>query len=275
SQSVPVTTGPVTTPSVPTTTTPSWVTSTLCTTTATSTPKCEYEIGNWCAPPVPDWSDKIGCIKAAAVCKLQFASCFKKAGLEGAIGCFKYIEFCKSIKLSCAKCLFGPCGKDNTNPPSRPVTSTIVTPCKPSQTKPVPTATPTVCPPPADNICVDIGKSVCGVPLPIVNCNDDKAGFAANSLKLYNDEISSKSPVFPLAGAGNACAEACLEQFNQCKRFDFWDCKHSKRSGDDVEVPALVDGPQRRTLGLITQLKCKKQYAACLLANKKIKTTNQ
>lgn len=210
------------------------------------------------------------------MCKLQWASCFKKAGLTGAIGCFKYVEFCKSIELSCLKCVLGKCDKSDCNPPTPPSVTTIVTPCVPTATNP-PTPPPTVCPPKPTNICKDTG-SICGVPLPIVSCNDDKSQFAAAPFKLYNDADTSKCPIFPHPEVPNACAEACKEQYDQCTKTSLWSCHGLKRSEsafeDDFVAPTANEGPHRRTLGLLTQLKCKKQYAACVAANKNIDTSN-
>lgn len=220
---------------------------------------------------MPDWHDKFGCIKSAAACKLQWASCFKKAGLTGAIGCFKYLEFCKSIELSCLKCVLGKCDKSDCKPPSVS-TTTIVTPCAPTATNPP----PTVCPPKPTNICKDTG-SICGIPLPIVSCNDDKSQFAAAPFKLYNDADTSKCPIFPQPEVPNACAQACKEQYDQCSKTSLWSC-HGKRSEspfeDDFVAPTLNDGPHRRTLGLLTKYKCKSQYDACVNANKGIDTSS-
>ncbi|UNI14137.1 hypothetical protein JDV02_000802 [Purpureocillium takamizusanense] len=235
------TTKPTTTNGSPTTTT-----SSLCTATHTSPPpKCEWQIGNWCAPPLPDWHNKLECLVAAKTCELQGVSCFAKAGFPAVIDCFKFTKWCIAIKAHCLTdclvhkgCSKPDCwDKNKPGPGHPPSTSTTVYPCPPSTTlKPTTTKPPvtTSCAPEPTNICTQPtndkwgygpGKPVGGIPLPAVCCNDIEDDFKRNPFKLYNDPDSKKCPSFPWPSRPNVCQDACEEQYEDCRDAYVKGCK--------------------------------------------------
>ncbi|KAJ6446558.1 putative glyoxal oxidase precursor [Purpureocillium lavendulum] len=237
----PTTTKPTTTtPGSPTTTTVS-----LCTATTTTPPTCEWKIGDWCAPGLPDWNDKVGCLLAAKTCELQGVSCFAKAGLSHVIDCFKFTKWCASIKVYCVGCILsktcnkGDCwNKNRPQPGTPPVTSTSVYPCPPSTTlKPTTTTKPPVttsCAPEPTNICTQPtndkwgygpGKPVGGIPLPAVCCNDIKDDWKKNPFKLYSDPDSKKCPSFTWPSRPNVCQDACKAQYDSCRSTYVEGCK--------------------------------------------------
>jgi hypothetical protein len=225
---------------------------------------------------VPEWNNKIECLLSAKTCALRTASCFIGAGIQNAIKCFEYAKYCESIKLCCLKCGLGKCSKGGCsacggNPPSTPTTKTI--PCTPTSTP-----TPTVCPPAPTNICKEAfpGKPLCDIPLPIVNCNDQKGDFDSNPFKLYDNVETSKCWKFPPHQVKSACSKACQEQYNSCVDAGLWQCafKNKRNSVDSAAVAEVAanqspneDGLQPRTYNLVWQAKCKAQLAACLKVN--------
>lgn len=270
----------ITTKVTPTTTKPpatSLTTSSVCVTTTVIPPKCERQIGNWCAPPVPEWNNKLECLHSAKACLLRSASCFHGAGLKDSWRCFEYVKYCESIKLCCFKCGFGHCKKGGCDackpdPPSPPVTQTI-----PCATTPTTTPTPTVCPPAPTNICKEgfPGKPLCDIPLPVVSCNDQKEDFDANPYKLYDNAETSKCWKFPKPQLPNACSKACKQQYESCADAGLWQCafKHKRNSIDSSAVAEVAanQSPNEdlhpRTFNWLWKVKCKAQLAACLKAN--------
>ena len=251
-------------------------TSSVCVTTTVTPPKCERQIGDWCAPPVPEWNNKVECLLSAKACALRTASCFIGAGIHHAAKCFEYAKYCESIKWCCFKCGFGKCTKGdcnacNGNPPSTPTTKTI--PCTPTSTP-----TPTVCPPAPTNICKEgfHGKPLCDIPLPIVSCNDQKDDFDSNPFKLYDNVETSKCWKFPPHNVKSACSKACQEQYESCADAGLWQCafKHKRNSIDSAAMAEVAanqspneDGLQPRTFNFFWKVKCKAQLAACLKVN--------
>ncbi len=271
----------ITTSIVPTTTKPpvtTLTTSSVCVTTTVIPPKCERQIGNWCAPPVPEWNNKIECLLASKTCLLRTSSCFLGAGLKDAFRCFEYAKFCEGIKICCLKCGLGHCKKGGCDAckPKPPGTSTTKTiPCPTTSTT---TSTPTVCPPVPTNICKEgfPGKPLCGIPLPVVSCNDQKADFDANPYKLYDNVETSKCWKFPKPQLPSACSKACNQQYDACANAGLWQCAFkNKRNAIDSSAVAEVanqsaneDALQPRTFNLIWKVKCKAQLVACLKVNK-------
>ena len=221
-------------------------TTAVCTATHTSPPKCEWQIGDWCAPPLPDWDNKLECLVAAKTCELQGVSCFAKAGFPHVIDCFKFTKWCIAVKAHCVTdCVLQKgCGKrecwdkNKPGPGTPPSTSTSVYPCPPSTTlKPTTTTKPPVttsCAPEPTNVCTQPtndkwgygpGKPVGGIPLPAVCCNDIKDDFNKNPFKLYNDPDSKKCPSFPWPSRPNVCQDACKEQYEDCRNTYVTGCK--------------------------------------------------
>ncbi|KAK9436022.1 Carbohydrate-binding WSC [Metarhizium brunneum] len=223
----------------PTTTTKDMphTTTNLCTATVTLPPKCEWQCGSWCAPPLPHWGDKNGCIIAQKTCHKQVSSCFKNAGWPGSIECFKFKAWCGFIDAYCASwCPSDSCGKwdcwdkhhgGGGKPPSNPpTTTTSVYPC-PTTSKPATTTTKpaTSCPPEPTNICTQPtnqkygygpGKPVGGIPLPVVGCNDCKDEFDEKPFKYYTEAESRNCPGFPWPRWPSVCSQACEEQYTHC-----------------------------------------------------------
>jgi hypothetical protein len=164
----------------------------------------------------------------------------------------------------------GSCSKSQCVSSPKGEVTTTVKPCSTKTT--APTATPTLCPPSPTNICVDKGSPICGIPLPIVNCNDNKNDWAVNPFKLYDDEDSKKCSSFPIQKLPDACSSACKQQYDQCVKFDFWNCSDLGKRGISAPVVHSFEdrSVDRRTLGMVQAVKCKIQYDACLLANKKL-----
>ncbi|TWU73628.1 hypothetical protein ED733_002615 [Metarhizium rileyi] len=209
----------------------------LCTATVTLPPKCEWQCGSWCAPPLPTWGDKNECTIAHKTCHKQISSCFKNAGWPGAVECFKFKAWCGFIDAYCASsCPSNSCGKwDCWNkhhggggkpPGNAPSTTTSVYPC-PAISKPVTTTTKpaTSCPPEPTNVCTQPtnqkygyapGKPVGGIPLPVVGCNDCQDEFDEKPFKYYTEAESRNCPGFPWRKWPSVCSQACKEQYTHC-----------------------------------------------------------
>ncbi|GAO16937.1 uncharacterized protein UV8b_02890 [Ustilaginoidea virens] len=232
-------TGPLPTTEKPTTTTTSPTTGGLCTSPVTVPPKCEWQCGNWCAPPLPHWNDKKGCRHAQKTCHQQVSSCFKNAGWPGSVDCFKFKAWCFFIDSYCqTSCPSGSCGKwdcwnkhhggDGNAPSNPPSSSTTVYPCPAtSKTPAAPTTTKPAasCRPQPTNICTQPanekygygpGKPVGGIPLPVVGCNDCEDEFDEKPFKFYTEADSHDCPGFPWPAWPSVCTEACEEQHRQC-----------------------------------------------------------
>lgn len=230
---------PVTTTAPPPVTTTTTTTAPTCTSTQVNPPQCEYKAGNWCAPPLPDWTEKSGCIDAASTCALQLSSCFKMAGWPGVAQCFEFGAWCLQIKTFCycndcvgstpPKCNKKACwNKFKPANVQLPTTTTVTSPCPTSfvsTTTAPPVTTTTSCPPEPTNICKQPTndrwgygpeKPVAGIPLPVVSCNDIKNDFTRNPFKFYVHPDSRRCPSFPWKNRPNVCQDACEEQFEEC-----------------------------------------------------------
>ncbi|KAJ3495732.1 hypothetical protein NLG97_g3176 [Lecanicillium saksenae] len=213
-----------------------------------------------------------------------------RAGANTA-GCFDFAARCAAINQCCSDCEKGgqcnkkTCDATKTEPPT---VTTSYGPCTSATQSPTPT--PTVCPPNPKNICAEgaswlhkfgPGHPVCGYPLPIVTCNDDSSTFSRGPFKLYENSDTLRSPIFPRSGLNNACQAACKYQLDQCIRSNSLTCffkKFTRRSGlsghGTQQTPAAnLNTHDKRTVGLLKDILCKKQYAACLLANKHVDTS--
>ncbi|KXJ97564.1 WSC domain-domain-containing protein [Microdochium bolleyi] len=221
-----------------------------CTATIITPPKCEYGCGNWCAGPLPDFSDKTKCLQAWSSCKLQIASCFLKAGWPNAMDCFNYAGWCGKIKDYC----FSDSGRGGKNgcykqyPPiggQQPSTSTSVYPCpttasattttKTSTTSTCNIPTPTgICKQPTDNRWgYGPGKPVGGIELPLVTCNNVERDYrSGNVYKLYTDNDSSKCRSYVRKDCKPACEDACKWQYKQCLDVYVEACKTNGKFGN-------------------------------------------
>jgi hypothetical protein len=252
---------PTTTTAPPpvTTTTTTTATAPTCTSTQVTPPQCEFKAGNWCSPPLPDWTDKPGCINAAKTCALQLSSCFKMAGFPGVQQCFQFGAWCLQISQfcvcsDCAGASPPKCNKKaawNKYKPACvqiPTTTTITTACPtslvPTTTAP-PATTTTACPPEPTNICKQPtndrwgygpDKPVAGIPLPVVSCNDIKNDFTRNPFKFYVHPDSRRCPSFSWNNRPNVCQEACEEQYEDCKEAYVRGCNKRRRDLGEVEL---------------------------------------
>ncbi|PNY26949.1 Uncharacterized protein TCAP_03134 [Tolypocladium capitatum] len=209
-------------------------TAALCTATQTLPAECEWKWGNWCAPPLPDWSNEPECLVAAKTCALQVVSCFRYAAWPNAVDCFDFQKWCGSVQEYCSgDCVRGECSKGNCwdklkpgkgNPPT---STTSVYPCPPTTTTTTTTAPHvTPCPPEPTNICTQPanylwgygpGKPVGGIPLPVVGCNDQKEDWSRNPFKFYIEPNSLGCPSFPWLMRPDVCLDACNEQHQRCR----------------------------------------------------------
>ncbi|PON20484.1 hypothetical protein TGAM01_v210654 [Trichoderma gamsii] len=299
------TTSPPPPPTTTTTTSKSTstrTTSSLCTATVTTPPSCEYKCGDWCFPPLPDWNNQKDCLKAYATCAAGVASCFSQAGFPGALQCFNFGLWCSGIAQYCSTtCVLGKCSKGdcwNHNPGqggSPPKTTTTVTPCSATTTTkpPATSTTPTQCPPPPTNICTQPsnskygygpGNPVGGISLPLVSCNDIYSDWRTNPFKLYINQNSQKCPSYPPSGCGNACSDACKEQYTQCTNVYQQGCQQGssgrfKRGEAAKRLLGISQFTAKWGFGDNTPSnaakKCQAQYQDCLAVNKNVNPKQQ
>lgn len=262
-------------PSIASTTTPTKtnLTPSLCTVAATVTPACEYQVGDWCAPALPEWNDKWSCLGAYGACTLQVNSCFAKAGAASISKCWEYSKWCADVSVCCLDCAFGFCNKRLCKPEVVSLTTTV-TPCPEKTATAVATKS---CAPEPNSVCSGAtnwfwkygpGLPACGVPMPIVNCNDNYDDFTIHPLKLYQGNDSSKNWSFTSSNVLEACAMACKAQYDDCVKYDFWTCDAAKSTTSARSLPETSNkkGLHRRTD--LAKVKCKTQYTDCLTANK-------
>ncbi|KAG6278628.1 hypothetical protein E4U47_005141 [Claviceps purpurea] len=210
-------------------------TASLCTATVTVPPRCEWRAGNWCAPSLPSWQNKPGCIMAKRTCDKQVSSCFRYAGWPGSLECFKFKQWCQYLNYHCeSECPGYGCNKSNcwtkahggiAKPPAYPpTTTTSVYPCDRTP-KPVPPPPALTCPPEPVNLCVQpanvrygygLGKPVGGIPLPIVGCNDRAEEFQQKPYKYYGQPDPRQYHGFSWREWPNVCVSACKEQYDAC-----------------------------------------------------------
>ncbi|KAI0202726.1 WSC domain-containing protein [Astrocystis sublimbata] len=268
-----------TTTTRPVTTTTTTTTAPVCTSTSVIPSTCEYKVGRWCSNPLPDWTDKKGCLAAYASCAIQSASCFLKAGFPEALRCFEYKEWCIKQNKYCYS--GGSCNKSDwhhQSPPKGgdyPTTQTTTYPCpttvttktttKATTTTPAPTAScpvayPTgICQQPSNRwYGYGPGNPVGGIELPAVTCNNIKNDYyAGNVFKLYTEKDSHKCRSYTRPKCSNACSDACKAQFQQCESVYTEGCKAGRfnRHWNDADKA------------------CKAQYKDCLGVNKWVKDT--
>jgi hypothetical protein len=197
--------------------------------------------------------------------------------------------------------VFGKCSKGdcwNHNPGqggSPPKTTTTVTPCPATTTTkpPATSTTPTQCPPPPTNLCTQPsnpkygygpGNPVGGIPLPLVSCNDIYSDWRTNPFKLYINQNSQKCPSYPPTGCGNACSDACKEQYTQCKNVYQQGCQQGssgrfKRGEAAKRLLGISQFTSNWGFGDNTPSnaakKCQAQYQDCLAVNKNVNPQKQ
>jgi hypothetical protein len=275
-------------------------------------PTCEYKCGKWCSNPLPDWDDVDGCKLSWSNCALQVASCFKHAGFPDALSCFEFGDWCADVSKYCNSKPSGGCRKTDfcgRNPPkggNPPTTVTVTTTCKPTTTtkhtttaKPTHTTSSTTkCPVPTPtNICTQPsnarygygpGKPVGGIDMPVVTCNDLAEDWPAYPFKQYNFPDSRDCAKYPRNRCGNACADACKEQYEDCldvyaqgcktktkKTRTTWPGRPRDTSSSYRRAYAGSSPAEKRTFFSSWSdsydsavQKCKAQYSDCLAVNR-------
>ncbi|KAM5351355.1 hypothetical protein ACJ41O_004078 [Fusarium nematophilum] len=286
-----------------TTTTSSSCTTTapMCTATMVVPNDCEYKVGSWCAPSIPDWQNGDDCQNAFKTCAKNVASCFQKAGWPGALDCFDFSKWCDNVQGFCAStCSRGrSCNKNSCLNQNKPQngnsirTTTSVFPCAATTTSAtVPPASSTSVAPEPTNICQQPssrlygygpGNPVAGIELPLVACNDLKGDFANKPFKLYTDDDSRSCKSYQRTQQTSACSDACKTQFDQCVNVYVQSCKklntkNSKRGHAHFHKRALEkSGIEPRWFNFFAndqwqtaQTKCQIQYQDCLDENRNV-----
>ena len=235
--------------------------------TTTVAPACEYQCGNWCSDPLPEWDDGKGCKNGFSHCQIQVSNCFAKAGWPASLECFDFSKWCQDVNGYCGKTSgggskFGFC---KNKPPKPPVqkpsatTTVLTTTCPPATSEPAgtrttkvttaqptttkattttkPATTVTQCPiPTPTNICKQPsspihgygpGKPVGGIELPIVTCNDLSDEHDKYPFKRYSEKNSRQCPKYPRNNVVNACNDACKEQYDDCVEVYAETCKRN------------------------------------------------
>ncbi|KFA78018.1 hypothetical protein S40288_05246 [Stachybotrys chartarum IBT 40288] len=317
----------VNTDQVPVTTTtrvPSTTTASICTATVTPPSECEYKCGKWCLPSLPDFEDDESCLGAWKTCAKQVTSCFKYAGFPGALECLEFSKWCGKIQSFCKsddckrgrgkgkrtfsnkkcskKSCFDKFTPKNPNPPKPPTTS--VFPCPPATTVVTSTVVPTTAAPEPTNICKQPtnskhdyapGNPVGGIELPLVGCNDIKQDFFSNPFKLYTEQDSRRCRAYTRPKCANACADACQEQYEECKETYVESCNPKHKGQWWWKKRDVSETLDRRTFGLWSNLlgnllgnkndgkdtpskaneRCTAQYKDCLAQNKFVNADNR
>ncbi|PHH80345.1 hypothetical protein CDD82_1817 [Ophiocordyceps australis] len=126
-----------------------------------------------------------------------------------------------------------------------PAVSTSVHPCSTTASSTRAAATPTPpsrCPRLPTNICKQPSNEALGygpaspvgnIPLPIVGCSDLRDDYNSRPFKYYSEPDSSNSPSFAWPQWPNVCADACSEQYDQCRATYVQSCRRysaTKRS---------------------------------------------
>ncbi|KAL2256959.1 hypothetical protein VTK26DRAFT_841 [Humicola hyalothermophila] len=300
---------------------PTTTSSSVCTTTSVIPPKCEWRCGKWCSSPLPDWDDVKTCKAAWSNCVLQVASCFKHAGWPDVLECFDFGEWCADVSRYCD---LHPHGKKHdfwgSKPPKskpghdpKPTTVTVTTACPPATTTTTMTTTttttttttpPSICPVPTPtNICTQPsnprhgyapGNPVGGIEMPVVTCNDLREDWPRYPFKGYTDADTRRCKKYERGRCGDACRDACKEQYEDCVDVYAEGCKQKKnnnenggglgwlwpwwkkakkRGGDKSYFFAFNGALEKRTwwwkddYGAAVD-KCKAQYSDCLKVNK-------
>ncbi|KAM0436912.1 hypothetical protein ACHAPT_002625 [Fusarium lateritium] len=271
----------------------------MCTATVVVPNDCEYKVGGWCAPSVPDFQDQDSCQNAYNTCAKNIASCFQKASWPNSLDCFNFSKWCDGVQGFCAStcsrgrsCNKSGCLKQNQPVGGNPVkTTTSVFPCAAtSASSSVPPASSTSVAPQPTNICQQPssrsygygpGNPVAGIELPLVGCNDLKGDFTQKPFKLYTDDDSRSCKSYQRNQQSNACADACKTQYDQCNSVYVQSCKklnggnNYKRGHSHLHRRALEkSGIEPRWFNIFgndgwqsAQTKCYVQYQDCLDEN--------
>ncbi|CAG8980407.1 hypothetical protein HYALB_00003972 [Hymenoscyphus albidus] len=286
SSTAPTTTSRPTTPPSPLTTTKT--TPSLCTSTTTiaPAPTCEYQCGNWCSTPLPDWNDQASCFKAQANCIVQVTSCLLHAGFPASLDCLKFSGWCLSVQSYCfdfcpgkncqksdCKSKYPPNHPNQPNPPGSVSTSVYTcqaTSASPTPTKPSPTTSTAVPLPTNSNICCQPDNPpkgygslspVGGIALPCLTCNNLMSDYnAGNPFKLYLSSQSSDCPSYPRggpSGLNQACKDACDAQYQSCQNTYAKGCQNNA-------------GPQYSDSYPVATNKCYNQWKDCYAANSNV-----
>ena len=278
----------------------------MCTATIVVSNDCEYKVGGWCAPSVPDFQDQDSCQTAYNTCAKNIASCFQKAAWPNVLDCFNFSKWCDGVQGFCAStcsrgrsCNKSGCMKQNQPVGGNPVkTTTSVFPCAATTTSStVPPASSTSCAPQPTNICQQPssrsygygpGNPVAGIELPLVGCNDLKGDFTQKPFKLYTDDDSRSCKSYQRNQQSNACADACKTQYDQCNNVYVQSCKklnggNYKRGHSHFHRRALEkSGIEPRWFNIFgndgwqsAQTKCYVQYQDCLGENAQVNAASR
>ncbi|KFA81669.1 hypothetical protein S40288_09920 [Stachybotrys chartarum IBT 40288] len=273
----------ITTPSTTTkSTSVTTTTSSLCTATTTPPSECEYKVGKWCAPHIPDFDHEDGCLDAWKTCAKLVTSCWKYAGFPASIECLTFSKWCGGIKQYCySDCRGRTCSKkqcfdrnkpQNPSPPKPPITSTY--PCQTTttvQTTIRSTATSVV--PEPTNICKQPtsriynygpGNPVGGIELPLVTCNDLQKDFWNRPFKLYTEPDTRHCKSYSRRYCPDACKDACKEQYDECKETYVESCKPEWSSWLNLNNQGGRESP------ITAYQRCTSQYHDCLYENKHV-----
>ncbi|KAJ6262673.1 hypothetical protein Dda_3485 [Drechslerella dactyloides] len=265
-------------------------TTTTTTRRTTTTTSCRTRCGGYCAPPLPTFTNPSSCRDVNDLCWKQIDDCnrngYGDACSQLIASCAKYAKYCKT-KCNGNRCNKNDCdGWDGHYNPPRPTPRPTKSCRAPVHTVPSSTnacATPTGYPNP-----------VGGCKAPVVSCNDDRDDY--NRGKCYKVFVSKKKNECGSYGRNDlktACLDACKSQYDNCRvqyagstnkpRMNKYRNKYVKRS--DVSESAELS---KRTFGYYWSWigsnnyntynsacdQCKKQYDACVDAQKNVNGNN-
>ncbi|TGO23411.1 hypothetical protein BPAE_0133g00090 [Botrytis paeoniae] len=249
---------------------------TICTTNivTTSTPTCEYKVGNWCSNPLPPFTDQNSCLAAANTCIVQLTSCLLSAGFPGSLQCLQFSSWCQEIESYCGSyCPGSSCsntGCRSRHPPAGytpPViivkTSIYTCPTTIQTSTSKPTSTTSIAPlPTCNNICVQPNNlsqgyssysPVGSISIPCYTCNNLQPDYNSGyPFKLYTAKTSEDSPSYQRPDCGQGCQDACDAQYESCVGTYAQGCGYGG-GGGDTYASALV--------------KCVQQKADCYIVN--------
>ncbi|KUJ08648.1 WSC-domain-containing protein [Mollisia scopiformis] len=264
----------------PSSTTSSTPTPTLCTSTVTvsSTPKYEYNCGEWCSTPIPPFTNPELCTSAVGACTVQVASCFLNAGFPASLRCFEFGAWCDKISTYCSSfCPGNSCSAlscKSKYPPQgyqspTPTISTSVFTCSPtSKTTSTSSTTSCVPVPTTGNVCKQPNSPTKGytssspvgnIPLPVLTCNNLYSDYVQHPFKLYtsSDTTQCKSYIPGSSGSSSVCQgckDACDSQYSSCTTTYAQSCKGNSGSGGQDTYSSATT-------------KCTDQWTDCYAAN--------